>query len=427
MTRLLLLACAVLLVLAACETSLSGEAYKAGSRDAWLGRCTDTDGGPDLFERGRAKTRGGDSVHDICSAKPGFLAEAICERGRAVSREIRCPTACEGGVCLPPCTDSDDGKHLFSAGTTYLADGTSYADTCYDNASVTEFYCKDHRRLGMLVAGCPVGCEGGRCLRANATIRGNTTRLCKDSDGGVRPEQRGTVEASGLAAKDRCLDGTRLAEQSCTPDGQPQETILSCPERCADGACPANVTCPPCIANGQCAPACGKLGCRPDPDCANQTICHDSDGGRKYYEAGTVNVSLNGTLLGEGADTCKNSTVLIEQYCAHGRNQSDSYRCGGGCAEGACRRPNLTNSTCTDTDGGLAPAVRGRVETRGPGAAHHDATDRCLNATVLKEYFCGNVSVPAMPPHNLTLPTLFKIESAKLNCSGPCVNGSCAA
>src|SRR3989338_7880748 len=65
------------------------------------------------------------------------------------------------------------------------------------------------------------------------------------------------------------------------------------------------------------------FGCAPGACLPNATACQDSDGGRKSHTNGTVTTSLNGTILGVSVDECKNSTVLIEKYCAHGRNVSD--------------------------------------------------------------------------------------------------------
>lgn len=172
-------------------------------------------------------------------------------------------------------------------------------------------------------------------------------------------------------------------------------------------------------------------------------FCTDTDGGIKYYNKGTTyygNSSDNGT----STDFCRNynSSVLVEYYCENETNMNIEYQCPYGCDNGACKNKtypvcgngiiepgeecdggvgalrcvdfgfqggvlscyppgtansckfdtslctlNQTNtSTCTDSDGGLNYYVGGYTNWINHGMYYDD----CINATVLKEYYCVN-------------------------------------
>jgi len=67
--------------------------------------------------------------------------------------------------------------------------------------------------------------------------------------------------------------------------------------------------------------------------------CTDSDGGKNYYEKGTVTV--DGTSY---TDYCLDENRLIEYYCSNNQMRFDTYACPYGCENGACKKvqPKIT-------------------------------------------------------------------------------------
>ena len=67
--------------------------------------------------------------------------------------------------------------------------------------------------------------------------------------------------------------------------------------------------------------------------------CTDSDGGKNYYQKGTVTV--DGTSY---TDYCLDENRLIEYYCSNNQMRFDTYACSYGCENGACKKvqPKIT-------------------------------------------------------------------------------------
>ncbi|MGD8744396.1 MAG: prepilin-type N-terminal cleavage/methylation domain-containing protein [Candidatus Woesebacteria bacterium] len=126
-------------------------------------------------------------------------------------------------------------------------------------------------------------------------------------------------------------------------------------------------------------------------------FCTDSDGGSVPSIQGTVQSSD----CGSQQDYCNNKgTKVREFYCNPNLTCGQTWiDCSSGCTSGACsavatNTPTPTNTpiptntpaaTCTDTDGGFNPDVRGTVTSPGCGTA----TDFCSSGTAVTEYYCG--------------------------------------
>lgn len=68
--------------------------------------------------------------------------------------------------------------------------------------------------------------------------------------------------------------------------------------------------------------------------------CIDSDGGKNYYVAGELDVGCPpGALCGMFQDHCRDSNVLLENYCSEGRPREELYKCPNGCKDRACLQP----------------------------------------------------------------------------------------
>ncbi len=80
-----------------------------------------------------------------------------------------------------------------------------------------------------------------------------------------------------------------------------------------------------------------------------ETFCIDSDGGKNYYEIGTVNfVSLgeNSTLQ----DKCYDGKILLEYSCEENMVRTENFDCPSGCSEGVCIVSGDEKVYCTDSD-----------------------------------------------------------------------------
>lgn len=92
--------------------------------------------------------------------------------------------------------------------------------------------------------------------------------------------------------------------------------------------------------SGASIPGCGGGGCT------------ETDGGKNYFEAGTVTGQTTGYGVGEAgiSDKCADSTYLLEYYCDSAEHCSqDFYACPNGCVNGACVTTISTTTLPTTT------------------------------------------------------------------------------
>lgn len=141
------------------------------------------------------------------------------------------------------------------------------------------------------------------------------------------------------------------------------------------------------------------------------TKCYDTD---KYFKGRVIgtytvnqgtgrNYTVNGTVwIGNTAtaDVCVNATHVREYYCNSNATTRNSevvncdLKAGTVCQNGACV-PSQTNKICTDTDGGRAYGVLGKITGAVGTVAQTAGHDYCWNTQTLNEYSCNNRTITA--------------------------------
>ncbi len=109
--------------------------------------------------------------------------------------------------------------------------------------------------------------------------------------------------------------------------------------------------------------------------------CEDSDGGVQIHEKGTV-TAFGATFV----DSCS-GLLVKEYYCEDREAKSSMHECPEDfkCVDGKCVRGKIK---CTDTDGGNDIYEAGTVTIQGLIEGLY--LDKCVDHTVLKEYYCEN-------------------------------------
>lgn len=109
--------------------------------------------------------------------------------------------------------------------------------------------------------------------------------------------------------------------------------------------------------------------------------CTDSDKGRNYYTYGYVNIG--GQILYD--DMCKDSKVLIENYCVSRKRAYVYYSCPYGCAGGKCNSASLLpdTSVCTSNSQCQSNACVQDLDIANfaccsAGSCWYNATKQCL-------------------------------------------------
>lgn len=244
------------------------------------------------------------------------------------------------GACRPAC-DDPDGRDIFNAGGVF-SDGKTYTDVCVDRTAVKEYYCEDGSANHVEVS-CPPGyaCASGKCAESP----------CTDSDGGSKPDVKGTVVSGSDTNTDSCKDAGTVTEYYCD-GGSAKSKSMECASgsRCLDGACV-------------------------------EGSCSDTDGGDDQYVAGSVTKADISQ-----ADKCLSPTKLTEYYCEGNDVRSKAVTCESGfeCKDGAC----LELPKCVDSDNGKDKFTKGTVTT--PSNSY---VDDCYSSTQVLEYYCDGESV----------------------------------
>ncbi|MFH1685567.1 MAG: Kazal-type serine protease inhibitor [Candidatus Micrarchaeota archaeon] len=243
----------------------------------------------------------------------------------------------EGPCRASICDDSDGGKDTLAVGRT-SAEGSSNTDSCKDKLTVTEYYCEGNSISSMAIP-CPLGyvCESGKC----------SVSPCDDSDGGIKPLEKGTASASGKTSTDECKSAEAVTEYYCDGSVVTSKTVdCSLGQQCVDGACV-------------------------------EYPCSDSDGGEDELEAGTV---TKGDQSSD--DKCSGVTAVTEYYCSGDKISSKKISCASDfeCVDGAC----VKIAPCSDSDGGKDKFTKGTLKT-----PDHEYQDSCYSDTSVLEYYCS--------------------------------------
>lgn len=139
-------------------------------------------------------------------------------------------------------------------------------------------------------------------------------------------------------------------------------------------------------------------------------------------------LALQGTLAARGTPECRdrldndNDTKVDwpnDAGCAS-RNDNDETNCGDGVCEGGetsstCPQDCGVANTCGDTDGGIVAGTRGTISGTFNGQPY-SATDFCLSATSLNEYYCNGANRAQTP---------LTCGGGSNGSNSSCVNGAC--
>ncbi|MGM5488658.1 MAG: alpha/beta hydrolase family protein, partial [Nanobdellota archaeon] len=166
---------------------------------------------------------------------------------------------------------------------------------------------------------------------------------CHDSDGGRDTYEQGQVYGKPSSmysddyASDYCISPTKLREfylgiacQIVYEDG-------NCADGCYYGAC---------LKSCNDATDCDEPKVCKEGFCVREG-CNETDGGRDYYNKGTVDgYNIYGNHIIE-TDYCIDEDLLVETYCSDENNfKRENKRCAGGCSDGACTRSD--NDACQE-------------------------------------------------------------------------------
>jgi DNA-directed RNA polymerase subunit RPC12/RpoP len=226
-----------------------------------------------------------------------------------------------------------------------------------------------------------------------------TISTCTDSDGGMNPYVKGTVTYQGQTYTDTCVAANTLKEYYCD-NGIKQEHLSTCQNgyTCQDGACVATDTS---LQVQILKPATGEVLTANAPyeikwSLINPTsneiqtedrirILFDQSGNFTNWTTVVSDLPLTQTsyLWNTPNITCSYCSLRLGVY-----RPSNGYWVKYAQIPIYLKQitpPSPTISTCTDSDGGMNPYVKGTVTYQG-----QTYTDTCVAANTLKEYYCDN-------------------------------------
>jgi hypothetical protein len=171
----------------------------------------------------------------------------------------------------------------------------SWTDSCQQNGSLMEYFCKD-TEMGSKYVDCPDGeyCDEGACVAFG----------CTDSDGGKDEDEAGTTEYMDESEDDDCFDSRTVLEYYCSGTTIKSEKI-----------------------------SCDKGDLCKDGECIEGPKCMDSDDGKDKFTKGTV------TVEGEDYDDdCYSKSSVLEYFCSGDSVKTEKIGCGSDheCLNGKC-------------------------------------------------------------------------------------------
>ncbi|HSB46396.1 MAG TPA: Kazal-type serine protease inhibitor [Candidatus Bilamarchaeum sp.] len=111
-------------------------------------KCTETDAGRDLFERGETLvTRGISTLFrktDECDSLSAVIEYSCNANGTAETETLDCGSGykCVNGRCIgSSCTDTDGGKDIYEYGVARDVNEVEYKDDCIDDHKIREYFC----------------------------------------------------------------------------------------------------------------------------------------------------------------------------------------------------------------------------------------------------------------------------------------------
>ncbi len=259
------------------------------------------------------------------------------------------------------CVDTDGGLIQAKYGVVTDSLGRKFNDTCLGLRQVNEAKCNQLGYGEYSIQECKLTevCKNGVCVLSDQKKDScNDTDIRNVSIKGVVKDEKGTYT-------DNCFNSYTVTEYYCSDEtGYMTSEVVICKtgEKCFDGTC---------------APS-GEASTCTDTDSVN------------IYTAGYV-TDPKGTFY----DSCQSANSLIEYKCNSVGYMDKNYEtCTNGCENGACKASTSGSdvqssgavSTCTDSDDGETPKVKGVVKDRVTSY-----NDICLSARQVREYYCNSL------------------------------------
>jgi len=298
--------------------------------------CTETDDGKDITKKGTT-SKGNVKKTDHCYSAIRVL-EYYCGSDQIKSEYMACPTGkkCADGICVEAqgegqgvtsanCTDSDNGKDVYTKGTTTLG-RTTKNDYCSSKYRLIEYYCTDKNRISSVYVTCPGGglCINGACNQTGAGEQ-QTSQNCTDSDNGKDYYVKGTTKKASVTKNDYCSTPYRLVEYYCSDRDAVSYEYKTCPEsgKCENGACSKPAENP---GGGQGTTGAARgTRCSSTTECAQGLVCKPSGryGEQEKYCCGETEcasvMSGHGCVGNDGTDVQSTPNGEVTLICNMGR------------------------------------------------------------------------------------------------------------
>jgi hypothetical protein len=286
------------------------------------------------------------------------------------------------------------------------------------------------------------------------------SNICTDSDGFANIRVWGQARGESGTLDDYCKDSKTNMEAYCTISG-PAYTQIPCPATCIRGVCNVSSFSSRSYSWSSSSYSFSSLpssessassSSRSFSSLPPMTFCTDSDAGLNYNTVGNVTEEVGGMRYITW-DTCRDAQTLAEAYCDSTGTAVEEHGCPQGCDAGKCRNTSSLNSIpvfslasssyssiqyssyaplssssaapssassrpislcptipispsspCTDTDGGINYARRGKVIWQGG-----TQEDSCIDNMTIVERYCSETGPLAIIAR----------------CAEKCLNGMC--
>ena len=384
-----------------------------------------------------------------CGALNKICSNGACTRDTSRATNLKGFTAAERLLAITSqdldCYESDSGNAPEERGTVFWRgnDGSvqQFGDFCVSSEKLTEFFCSGDGSVGSEEVSCKdTGqiCFHRACI-ASTEIGGTGTleeilaveavsssdyEPCVDSDNGDIPETKGTVTVKGCPTcaattyADECMTSAIIQEQYCTGDTRRERY-----ENCQDFGYPY-CDAGRCTSEDSSDVTKRRLEELMDADAFLRIVVNVS-GVRCMKQRTTFSMfagDARDRVFHKLCDTC--NYTIYEDDCYNDRMyefncvspdgpvEFTAQKCTGNkvCYRGACvERGNITDyeyfieqerheatavlTNCSDTDNGIVPRTKGRVELNScpfcpAKTEHHIYWDTCASDTQVNEQYC---------------------------------------
>lgn len=351
-------------------------------------KCTDSDGGKNIYVKGTATGTLENGVYttavDSCSSNTQVL-ERYCDGNTLKVTDSDgefCPSGyvCSDGACVAQqtqeyCSDND-GSNIYTKGSVTNQDG-QYSDFCTADGTLMETWCKNGKKYTTGYT-CPSNyiCSNGACVQEQSQ---GTDRYCEEADGGYNLYTKSTATLYSDSQKtsivsigtDYCESNTKVHEYWCTyySNGELEGLVTGfsydCPTgyKCSDGACVSTPTEEEICGDGVDNDNDGYSDCF-DADCDNNCVLKEHNPTcclyhnleyATYAEDFTLDMCTYPKEYGFSVEHAGRYPVLNENEC---KNAALVFGYSYAGKEGATN----TESNCKDSDGGIDEFTKGTAK-----------------------------------------------------------------